>query len=138
MIENRKAQPGDTLRLVLRQEDAQEVSPGWQATIEAEIAQGAAQAYWEGEHLVALAGVAMGPDLLCPWLLTSDRVIKHKKLVIRMGRRLVQALLREPTVVGNYIGKHAKTNRRFVESLGFVILPSPSGDHDFFYLPKHV
>ncbi|MFN3914736.1 MAG: hypothetical protein ACK4K3_07435 [Aquabacterium sp.] len=138
MIENKPAVPGDSLRLCLRPEDAEEASPGWQDRVEQQIAHGNVRAFWEGDHLVALAGITPGPDFLSPWLLTSERVTKHAKVALRIGRGVVQALQREPHTVGNYIGKSAKTNRRFVEALGFLILPCPSGDHDFFYLPKHV
>lgn len=136
MIDIREAQPGDSARLVLRPEDAAEVTLGWQGRTEAEIAAGRALAAWDGDELVALCGVAPGEDLLAPWLLASPSIRRHRRLLAQKARHLVATLRDDLCTVGNYIGKDSPSNRKFIQKLGFVILPSPSGDHDFFYLPK--
>lgn len=138
MIALRDAEPGDTQHLTLRAEDAREVRPGWQQAVEREIRDGTVVAYWDGSDLVALWGITVGPDFWGPWLLASDHIEKHQREAVRRARRAVRHLKTLPRTVGNYIGKHATSNRKFVEALGFVIIESPSGDHDFFYLPKHV
>lgn len=136
MIDLRDAKVGDAARLVLRPEDAAEVSPGWQERTEAEIAAGRALAAWDGDELVALCGIAPSEDLASPWLLASPRISRHRRLLAKTARHLVADLRTYPCTVGNYIGKASASNRKFIQKLGFVILPSPSGDHDFFYLPK--
>lgn len=137
-IQLRIAQPGDTAHLQLRPEDAAEVSPTWAAKVEAEIAAGRAVAAWDGPELVALCGAVPGPDLLCPWLLASSAIEKHRVAAMRHARHFVADLLKGgSTVVGNYIGKGSTANREFVQALGFVIVASPTGPHDFFFLPKN-
>lgn len=140
MIELRDAKPGDAGLLQLRPEDAQEVSAGWVDRTEAEIAAGRVRAAWDGDELVALFGLTTGPDFMAPWLLASPSISRYRRETCTEARKLVRLLQREgyPTVVGNYVGKQAAGNRRFIQALGFVILPCPTGDHDFFYLPKHV
>lgn len=138
MIRRIKALPGDSAKLALRPEDAAEVSPDWRTEVEAQIARGAAAAFWDGTELVALAGVCTGPDLACPWLLCSPSVARHRATLMRRSRAVVGGLREVEETVGNYIGKQSLENRKFIQALGFVILPSPSGDHDFFYLPKNV
>lgn len=137
-IQLRAAQPGDTAHIQLRPEDAAEVSPAWASVVEAEIAAGRAVAAWDGPELVALCGAVPGPDLLSPWLLASPAIEKHRVTALRHARHFVADLLKSGySVVGNYIGKASKANREFVQALGFVIVPSPDGSRDFFYLPKN-
>ncbi len=137
-IQLRIAQPGDTAHLQLRPEDATEVSPAWAAKVESEIAAGRAVAAWEGPELVALCGAAPGHDFLSPWLLASPAIEKHSRTVMRHARQFVADLRSDGrALVGNHIGKNAAANRAFVQALGFVIVASPGGSHDFFYLPKN-
>ena len=138
MIDLRDARPGDSGRLVLRPEDAAEVSPEWHALTEQEIALGRVLAAWEGDELIALCGIALGDGLAAPWLLASTSIQRHRRLLAKMARALVADLRTYRCTVGNYIGKASASNRKFIQALGFVILPSPSGAHDFFYLPQHV
>jgi hypothetical protein len=138
MIEVKIAEPGDSDKLALRPEDQAEANPNWRTAVEAEIAKGHALSCWAGSTLVAMFGIAMAPDLLGPWLLCSDHIERHKRHVMRRARVWVQRLhdWQNAPTVGNYIGKQAHSNRKFVQALGFLIIPSPSGAHDFFYLPR--
>lgn len=138
MIRLLPAQPGDSAKLGLRPEDAAEASPEWRTEVEAQIALRACGAFWDGTELVALAGICQGPDLAAPWLLCSPSVERHKRTLMRRSRAVVAGLRDVRETVGNYIGKQSLENRKFIRALGFVILPGPSGDHDFFYLPKNV
>lgn len=94
-------------------------------------------AAWDGPELVALCGAVPGPSLLSPWFLASSAIEKHRVAAMRHARHFVADLLKGGAVVGNYIGKASTANREFIQALGFVILQSPTGDHDFFYLPKN-
>lgn len=103
-----------------------------------EVLQAARMAAWDGPELVALCGAVPGPDLLCPWLLASSAIEKHRVAAMRHARHFVADLLKSgSTVVGNYIGKGSTANREFIQALGFVIVASPTGPHDFFFLPKN-
>lgn len=139
MIDVRAAQPGDTNLLTLRWDDLLEVSADWRARIETEIAQPdtTAVAIWDGDELLCLAGVTRGPAFVGPWMLASPSISKFPLETIKRARNFVRYLRDVEGTVGNYIGKQASNNRKFIEALGFVIIESPSGDHDFFYLPKH-
>lgn len=137
MIELVSAKPGDTALLNLRPEDAAEAGPDWREKVEDEVARGqSVVAAWDRGELVALFGVTRGPDFIGPWMLASPLISRHRVTALRHARNVATALRETRETVGNYIGKHARRNRHFVRSLGFVIVESPSGSHDFFYLPK--
>jgi hypothetical protein len=138
MITDRPATEADIKALELRPEDAAEVSPDWRIRAIYSLRKGALiQAYLDGDKVVALCGLTEGPMFAGPWLLCSPEVENHKAYVWRKAKRLV-GILRDnakSVTVGNYIGKASRSNRRFIQALGFVILVAPTGDHDFFYLP---
>jgi hypothetical protein len=136
MIEIKRAEPGDSDKLTLRPEDQAEVSPEWRAHVEAEIAHGFVLCYWAGPTLVAMFGITKAPDLLGPWLLCSDHINAHRGDLMAVARACVDEFRTYAETVGNYIGKHAHANRKFIQKLGFLIIKCPSGDHDFFYLPR--
>lgn len=138
MITNRPATVADIMALQLRPEDAAEASPDWRAHAISCMNHGdVVQAFLLGDTVVALVGMTQGPMFAAPWLLCSPLVEGHKTFLWRRALRLVEVIRESKgfATIGNFIGKHSTSNRRFIQALGFVILVSPSGDHDFFYLP---
>lgn len=137
----RPAIPSDAYLLQLRPEDAREVSEGWREKVAESIRQGNTYAALEGGELLALFGIQPGPGVLGPWLLCARGIRRHQRELMRRARRVVHALRQSAqagTLVYNYIPKDSHGNRRFVERLGFVILPAPGDGQDLFFLPPHV
>lgn len=117
----------------LRPEDASEVSEGWkEAALEGTYSRAAVDSHG---RVVAVYGWATSEQEVGPWLLCSDLVRQHRRFLARHARRMVQAFRQDGRLVFNYIPKDSPGNRRFVERLGFRILPSPGEGPDFFYLP---
>lgn len=86
---------------------------------------------------VAVFGFALTRELACPWMLSSESIEKYRRDTALAARPLILRwkALAGKTLMGNYIHKDNQRARAFVTSLGFVILPSPAGSFDFFYLP---
>lgn len=141
MIEMTQAVPADAFELQLREEDQQEVSEGWREKLAKALEQGNAVAFRD-QHglLVALGGVVVtqGGQEVSPWLLCAPEVSQHKAFAWKAAKRFTQHLRGESALVYNFIPKTSHANRRFVQALGYRILPSPRDGFDFFYLPPHV
>jgi hypothetical protein len=138
MIHASPAKPEDAFELNLRDEDAREVSPGWREALAITIAAEEAVAYRDREgNLLALYGLCVFSNEASPWLLCSPLVERHKATVWRRAKRLMRALQahRGDRLIYNFIPKDSHGNRRFVQALGFRILPSPRDGFDLFYLP---
>lgn len=91
----------------------------------------------EGEP-VAIFGCAFSQERAYPWMLSSPQIKHYARDVVLHGRFCVSewhALARELEVrlLCNWIHKKNHSARRFVQALGFTILPAPNGDFDFFY-----
>ena len=134
------AKPEDAFELQLREEDACEVSAGWREVCAASIRHhGGIIARDERGRVVALGGVGLEEGTCVPWLLCSDLLADHRAAVWRCAKRALRDYLRPAArsglLVHNFIPKHSHGNRRFVQALGFRILPSPRDGFDFFYLP---
>jgi hypothetical protein len=133
----------DVDELVLREEDAGEVSEGWREHVKGVVDEGGVWAYRDPSGALAgLFGMVRVDDrTISPWLLCSDVAGRHGKDVMRIAREYVAAL-REFANAGNFvfnhIPKHSLRNRAFVEHLGFRIVASPDGSMDLFYLPPNV
>lgn len=117
----------------LRPEDAREVSPGWK---ESALGPASCAALDDQGRVVAIGGAVLGPEEVGVWLLCSDLVGNHRVTLGRAILRVLEALRQDSRLVFNYIPKDSHGNRRFVERLGFRILPSPGEGPDFFYLPN--
>ncbi len=94
--------------------------------------------HWTAEcngHVVAIGGVAASSQGLHPWLMASPAIVEHRRPLAAAARTLVARLRAQPLPVWNLIGKASGRNRRFVEALGFVIIPLPEGPFDRFELP---
>ena len=137
MIDFKPATPAHVEAIELRPEDSLEVSPGWRERLLADLENVMAAEDPEGT-VVALFGVKAGEHELGPWLLCSAAVERHQATLLRTARRVVRSLRQDGRLVFNYIPKDSTGNRRFVERLGFRILPSPGDGMDLFYLPSHV
>jgi hypothetical protein len=134
------ARPEDAFELQLRAEDASEVSSGWQQVCAASIGHhGGIVGRDALGRIVALGGVCIEEGTCVPWLLCSDLLSSHRAAVWRCAKRALRHHLlpaaRSGLLVHNFIPKGSRGNRRFVQALGFRILPSPRDGFDFFYLP---
>ena len=141
MIHLSPAKPEEAFELDLREEDAREVSPGWRGLVSLAIESGSAFAGRDDQgRLVGLGGVNADDYTMSPWLLCSPLVDDHKLTALRLGKRTVAFMRRSAggRLVHNFIPKDAPGNRRFVQALGFLILPSPRDGFDFFFLPPNV
>lgn len=116
----------------LRPEDAREASEGWKDAADPERSVAAVDT--EG-RVVAVFGIVEGAREVGVWLLCSDLVDNHRATLWRHAKGFVKLLRKDPRLAFNFIPKDSHGNRRFVERLGFRILPTPGGTHDFFYLP---
>jgi hypothetical protein len=138
------ATEADVDELVLRAEDAREVSEGWRELVKVVVARGGVEAFRDPAGALAGLGGITRPDLvtLSPWMLCSDVANRHARDVLRLSRWMVRKRLapfvREGGFVFNHVPKDSYGNRRFLQSLGFRIVPSPDGRWDLFYLPPHV
>jgi hypothetical protein len=134
----------DVDELILREEDAQEVSEGWKELVKGVVASSDAWAFRDPSGALAgLGGVVSLPGgALSPWLLCSDVAERYPREVLRWARQAVRALRVEVETNGrfvyNHIPKTSSRNRAFVEHLGFRIVPSPAGEWDLFFLPPCV
>jgi hypothetical protein len=147
MLHISPARPEDAHELTLREEDAREVSQYLLgdpvAALAASIDPACTMAFRDPQgRLVGLGGATSDARTLSPWLLCSDRLEAHKASAWRLAKRYVAILQQqadEGYLIYNYIAKDSAQARKFVQALGFVILPSPAGSFDFFYLPpSHV
>lgn len=133
------AGPRDILEFPLRAEDATEVSEGWRESTVALAAEEPVFLAHDELGPVALFGASMMDGMVSPWLLCSDRLGRNRAAVLRHARALVaerlQPLADSGQLIYNFIPKDSPGNRRFVQALGFRILPSPRDGFDFFYLP---
>jgi hypothetical protein len=91
----------------------------------------------EGEP-VAIFGCAFDHTRAYPWMLSTPYIRLFPRECLVLGRRITtdwadSAVERGIPMLCNWIHKENLSARRFVESLGFTILPAPTGDFDFFY-----
>jgi len=123
--------------LELRPEDAREVSEGWRQRCLADPNGTAVVDEWG--RVVAIYGAVQGDREVGPWLLCSALIEQYPKRVMRYARGFIKGMRAGAAgsgrLVFNYVPKDSPGNRRFIESLGFRILPSPGPGPDFFYLP---
>jgi hypothetical protein len=135
----------DAFAIRLRKEDEHEVSLYGVAEPRAVIALGidpATSVAVRGPSgdLAAIGGVVqVGPNELSPWLLCSDLIGQHPRAAWALARRAaasLQAKANEGCLVYNHIAKDSVQARRFIQRLGFRIVPTPASPFDFFYLPS--
>jgi hypothetical protein len=142
MIHQAEAVPADAFELVLREEDAQEVTEGWRERVAACIATVGAVAFRDATGaLLGLGGVVHVNDhSISPWMLCSAGIREHARDIWRAAKCGVSHLhgFTGHALVFNHIPKKSHSNRRFIQRLGFHIIPSPDGEFDLFYLPPNV
>ncbi|NCT81910.1 MAG: hypothetical protein GXC94_02090 [Comamonadaceae bacterium] len=129
----------------LRQEDLEELrlypnsDPERQLLQSIELSAEATTVLDKDGNVITVVGIAEDPsgERAYPWMLSSALIEKHAKDAVRAGLSLVAAwrLGYPDKLLCNYIGKTSLRNRAFIQRLGFRIVPAPSGDFDFFYLP---
>lgn len=140
MITVRPAVPEDAARIKLRVEDLAEAhlyrfpSPRAGLLHSIEVSQEAFTAL-DGKTVVAIWGVFQDEVGLHPWLMSSKAVAGHSRALLGHARSLVQRLRASGLPINNLIGKQSVSNRRFVEHLGFRIVPLRNPVFDRFYLP---
>lgn len=130
--------------MVLREEDRRELlahEPGrdlstavWNSSC---ISSSALVALDGDGQVVAAFGITEGDHEVCPWLLCSALAERNAIVGMRLARQFI-ALLRRvagPRTAFNWIHKDSTQARRFIQRLGFRIIPAPAGDFDYFYLP---
>jgi hypothetical protein len=137
------AKPEDAFELALREEDQKEVGPGWRELVALSITQGPVKAIAARDregNLLGLAGISVADGEATPWLLCSERMAAHKVALWRSARCVVAAMREQfgDRLIYNFIPKSSTRNRAFVQRLGFRIVPSRTGEQDFFYLPPCV
>lgn len=142
MIHIRESILSDGLAIKLRPEDEAEallyqrgVPPaGLLASIEASAS---CITFEDEQGVIAIFGIVEDGGQCYPWLMCSESIEKHACAVGRYARRAVRVMRQYgDMLVCNYISKHSHKSRAFIERLGFRIVPCPTGDFDFFYLPN--
>jgi len=91
---------------------------------------GCTAAVIDGEP-VAILGLVEG-DLLsgrgCPWMLTSNSILKHRREVLRCSPPVIAEMLRHCSHIGNYVHADNKISIRWLKWLGFTFEdPAPYG-----------
>jgi hypothetical protein len=134
------ARPADAFELDLREEDQAEVSEGWRTRAANAIEEGNAQTYRDAAgSIVGIFGVTFPLDgVVSPWLLCSPLLAQHRREALRRGRRMIDAIRRAApdAFVFNHIPKAATSNRRFVQAMGFRVVPSGESGLDLIYFPE--
>lgn len=139
------AVPEDGYNMPLRKEDYEEallyngrgVPGGDRLALSIAASHEAMKAVDEDGNILAIGGIQYLPGRVCPWVMCSPLLNKHRRFAVGFSRAWIRnftAQLEPGTLVCNYIGKTSRSNRRFVEMLGFTIVPAPAGPFDFFYL----
>lgn len=145
MINLDLAYPEDGYAMQLRQEDYEEAllyegrgAPGGhRLALSIQASHEAMKAVDEDGNILAIGGIQHFPGRVCPWVVCSPLIHKHRRFAVGFSQRWIANFCNQlppGTLVCNYIGKTSRSNRRFVEMLGFTIVPAPSGPFDFFYL----
>ena len=92
-----------------------------------------------GDEVVALFGLAEAPQHLAyPWMLSASSVSRHGVQALRVGRSIVAWWKRrtQGKLLCNYVHRENTSAIRYIQRLGAVVVPSPTGPFDFFYFPN--
>lgn len=92
----------------------------------------------KGGEVVAIGGYTATTSRVVPWLVGSDLLDQHRKELMRISKGVIEdlKLLANGRLISNHVARDNSKARLFLQSLGFVIAPSPgSGEFDFFFLP---
>lgn len=92
----------------------------------------------DGDEVVALFGLAEAPQHLAyPWMLSAPSVGRHGVQALRVGRAIVAWWKRrtQGKLLCNYVHRENTSAIRYIQRLGAVVVPSPTGPFDFFYFP---
>lgn len=139
-----RAKPSHAYRMKMREEDLHEVrlwAPGhdpYDALAMSMRLSGEAFAALEGAEVVAVGGYSLDAHMIHPWLICSDLIKAHRKQLMRHSRAFLAGLRRDfpGRLICNYVNRDNAPARAFIQSLGFVIIPTPGkADFDFFFLP---
>ena len=94
-----------------------------------------------GDAMVFIAGYTITADTVHPWLMCSDLVSVHGRVVLRHLQATTSRLVAQhpDKLIGNYVYRDNLQARRLLSFIGFRFVPSPgNGKFDFFYYPKCV
>lgn len=93
----------------------------------------------DGAEVVAVYGYSVGGGVVHPWLISSEAIARHGRVVMRTARGLLEGLQRDypGLLVCNYVHTHNGPAKAFLRALGFCITQSPGAapEFDFFFLP---
>lgn len=136
--------PADLEEIELREEDAQEVEQGGGLDLRPLYPKirghFALTARDQQGRIVGIFGIVQGGGVLSPWMLCTRLIENHRVEAYRQARRFLRVLLSEApprALLTNRIAKSSHSARRYVESLGFVVVPT-AGAFDLFFHPDHV
>lgn len=121
----------DAMRGRFRAADIVEVRAAADMTVEEALAAAIAEAHVAATVLLdgrpeAVFGVTVA-DLLSgvgsPWMLGTDELFRHPKLMLKMGRHYVSILRRRYYRLYNYVHAENHASIRWLSRIGFVVHP---------------
>lgn len=96
-------------------------------------------AFTEEGDVIGIFGYSVRDHHVTPWLMCSDHMDKYTKRLLRTAHGVIDDLLREHPgkLLCNHVARGNQSAKRFLQSLGFRIMPSPGmGEFEFFFHPK--
>lgn len=95
----------------------------------------------DGDEVVAFFGLSESTSYLAhPWMLSAASISRYGRRALFVGFDIVTWWKRRTTgkLLCNYVHRENTSAVRYIQRLGAVVVPSPTGPFDFFYFPNHV
>ena len=135
MVEIKPATYHDCLFLELdaREEEVREVRRSHDQTIYQAAKQSIEQSYeavsvWKDDKLLCITGIVpIDDNVSCPWLLTTNELKKHPKLLLKWTRYYVEKWNQMWPVLQNYIDAEYKESLRWAKWAGFEVYEPENG-----------
>ena len=114
--------------ITLRQEDQDELKATWphmsanEALINCiEFSSWTHIVYNTDFEILFVYGLTLvGPDKGIPWMLGTDLTLKHKRECLRLGKQIVELMLKHCPVLSNCVHVENKTHIRWLKWMGFT------------------